>query len=269
MKFVLPITTTIAILLLLITITAIASAQVVEITIIEVLRGRINSVFYDSTVDTVLKATTEFYNTGSAGYSTRIRMDIFNESFNQSENGNDLETSGLLYRGWSKELPMVPGLHETFPIYWYPHNQTGNFIAKVRAYYGDEIVESDDIQFEVKDVPIPEDVFEIKRFRTYETYMKFDLKSSESANNVIIIPSGYPMGWIVEQTKIESINKNDVTRVVIPYKPSLWESAEITISVVTEDSKYFTTKSFALEKETGSLEYIYYIMDSILNLLRL
>lgn len=267
MKLVLPITTTIAILLLLITITAIASAQGVEISIIELLRGKINSVFYDSSVDTVLKATTEFYNTGSAGYSTRIRMDIFNESFNESE--SDLETSGLLYRGWSKELPMVPGLHEIFPIYWYPHDQTGNFIAKVRAYYGDEIVESDEIQFEVKDVPVPEDVFEIKRFRTYETYMKFDLKASESANNVIIIPSGYPMGWIVEQTKIESMNKNDVTRVVIPYEPSLWESAEITMNVVTEDGEYFTSESFALEKETGPREFINYILDSILNLLRL
>lgn len=262
MKFALPL----AILFLLIVMTIVVNAQVVEIKVIQVLRGRISSIFYDSTVDTVLKVTTEFYNIGSAGYRTRIRMDVFDESFNESE--SDLATDGLLYRGWSKELSMVPGLHENFHIYWYPFNVSGNFTANIRAYYGDEILESDEIQFEVKDVPIPEDVFEIKRFRTYDNYIKFDLKASESANNVIIIPSGYPMGWIVEQTKIESIDRNDVKRVVIPYEPSLWESTEITMNIVTEDGKYFTSKFFALEKETSLLEYIHYITDGIMNFLK-
>lgn len=268
MKFVLPI----IILFLLIILITIASAQVVEIKVIEVLRGRISSVLYDSTVDTVLKVTTEFYNIGSAGYRTRIRMDIFDKSLNKTDLESDLESSlesDLLYRGWSKELPMVPGLHENFHIYWYPFNVSGNFTAKIRAYYGDEILESDEIQFEVKNIPIPEAAFEIKRFRTYDNYIKFDLKSTESVTDVIIIPSDYPMGWIVEQTKIESIDKNYVKRVVIPYEPSLWESTEITINIATEDGKYFTSKSFALERETGILEYIHYITDGIMNFLKI
>lgn len=276
MKFILPI----VILSLVITTTIVVSAQMVEVNVIEILRGKISAISYNSTVDKVFKATIEFYNTGSAGYKTRIRMDVFNESLNESLESNLLE-SGLVYRGWSKEISMVPGVRKNFHIYWYPYNVSGNFTAKLRAYYGGEISEFREIQLEVKDVPTPADVFEIKRFRAYDDYVKFDLKIkgsstdsiaepvTEPITNVIILPSDYPMGWIFEQTKIDRMGRNDVKLVVLPYEPSLWEPTNITINVVTEDGKYFTSRSFALEKEAGALKYIHYITDSIMNFFKI
>jgi len=232
------------------------SAQVIKIEVAEVLSGNITSLVYNPSIDTnIFKITTEFFNTGSIGYKARARLDVFSQS-------------GLLYTGWSKEASLVPGIKSSFNIYWFEPNITGNFSGRIRIYYANEIKELE-IKFEIKNFTISQDIFEISDLRTYDNYVKFSLRSSQTVNSVIAFPSKYPLGWIFEQTKIEKLNQNDKISVSLPYQPSLWTPSEVTIAVVTEDGKYYSSKTFILVKEEGLLKYVHYLTDGLRVLLNI
>jgi len=235
---------------------SIANAQLIKVNIAEVLNGNITSLVYNPNMNTNLfKITTEFFNTGSIGYKARARLDIFSQS-------------NLLYTAWSKEASLIPGVKSSFDMYWYEPNMTGNFSGRLRVYYANEIKESE-IRFKIKNFTISQDIFEISDLRTYDNYIKFSLKSPQTLSNVIVFPSKYPLGWIFEQTKIEKLNQNDKISVALPYQPSLWIPNEVTIAVVTEDGKYYSSKTFTLVKEEGLLKYIHYLTDGLRVLLNI
>ena len=228
----------------------------IKVHIAEVLGGNVSSLAYNQTLDTNLfKVTTEFYNTGSVGYNARSRLDIFSQS-------------NLIYTGWSKESSLIPGTRSSYDIYWYEPNTTGDFSAKLRIYYANEIKESE-ISFKIKNFTVSQDIFKISEIRTYDDYIKFSLKSPQSVGNVIVFPSKYPSGWIFEQTKIEKLDENDKVSVSLPYRASLWMPSEVTIAIVTEDGKYYSSKTFSLAKEEGLLKYIHYLTDGLRVLLNI
>lgn len=228
---------------------SIVTAQVIHVDIVETLNVTISAISYPKITNGAFKITTEIFNTGSVGYRARVRLDVFDQH-------------NLLYRGWSSETSLSPGARTSSNIYWYEPNRTGNFKGRLRIYYANEINETE-INFEVRDLPTTQDIFEISDFRTYDDYIKFSLKSPQTVKNIIAFVSDYPIGWIFEQTKIEKLEQNDKISVSIPYQPSLWVPSEITLSIVTEDGKYYSSKSFNLAKEEGFLKYINYLVDAI------
>jgi len=234
---------------------SIVSAQKIDVSIAEDLNVSISSLSYPEINNNIFKLTTELFNRGSIGYKVRERLDVFNQS-------------KVLYTAWSREEPLVPGTRSVFNIYWYEPNKTGNFTGRLRVYYENEIKESE-IEFEVKDLSITQDIFEISNFRTYDDYIKFSLKSPQTVKNVIAFVSDHPMGWIFEQAKIENLDQNDKISVYIPYQASLWTPSEIKVSIVTEDGKYYSSKSFTMVKEGGLIMYINYLIDAIKVLLNI
>lgn len=225
------------------------NAQKIDVEISQILDGKISAISYDKKIKDVFKIKVEFYNTGSLGYRSRIRLDILNNT-------------DLLFTGWSQEKPLKPSDRAVFNVYWYPYNLRGKFTGKIRVYYANEI-KTDDIDVEVKDVSIPIQAIEITDFKTFDDEIEISLKSNETLKNVIIIPSGYPLGWIFEQTKIESMNKDHVKKVWLPYKPSLWEPANVKIEIVTEDGEYYTTKTFSLEREGRLSQFFHDILKPL------
>ena len=219
----------------------------IKVDIDEVLEGNVNTIKYDSIIEDIFKLRLEFSNKGSVNYKTRIRLDIFNKS-------------DLLYTSWSQEEPIYPGGMKNFYVYWYPLNLTGNFTGIIRVYYANEIMELDPIELYVKRTPIPDSSIEILDFKTYENEVEVSFKSSKALDNVIIIPSKYPKGWIFEQTKIEKINENEIQKATLAYKPSLWESKEVKIDIFTEDGKYYTSKTFLMEKEKTNVNILSYFI---------
>ena len=197
----------------------------------------------------VVKFSTEFYNIGSVPYSTRERIFVYNDS-------------DLLFSGWSQEKNFMSGDKKTFDIYWYA-SSLGNYTYKLKFYFGNEINESETKEFQVRDALIPEDVFEMSSFRTYDDHVIFDLKSKSNAQNVIIIPYKYTPGWIFEQKTIDSMKNNTVKTISLPYSPTVWEPATLKLLIVSNNGKYYSEKTVEMKKETGIVAFFYYIWDNL------
>lgn len=197
----------------------------------------------------VVKFSTEFYNTGSIAYNARARIFVYNNS-------------KLIFSGWSQENFLMPGDKKTFDVYWYA-DSLGNYESKLRMYFGNEIVENNKTEFQIDETLIPEDVFEIYNFRTYDNYVIFDIKSKKDATNVIMIPYKYVSGWIFEQKTIENIKKDSIKTIKIPYYPTVWKPSNITLVITNENGKYYSEKTVEMKKETGILKVIYNILDSL------
>lgn len=235
------------IFILLVFLIPLVSAGVVNIGVKMDIRGNISAVFYNIS-NGVLKINPEFYNTGSVAYKARVRLNVLN-------------STDTIFTGWSKEETLMPGERKNFEIYGYIL-RTENIIAKLRVYYGQEI-DQREMKFKVTKNDITEDVFQIKNFRTYDNFIKFQIRSNKSLNNVLIVPKNYMMGWVFEQMKIEKLDENKNIEVVIPYESDVWLSHDMNIDVFTEDGKYYSTFSFNLQKEKGLEKYVNYITDKL------
>lgn len=219
----------------------------ISVNVPENLKGSITLFSYGPFLD-ILKFQTEYYNTGSIAYKARIRIDVFNDS-------------QMVFTGWSDEKSMMPGDRKNFEIYWYT-NSTGNFTAKARVYFANEINE-EELNIEKKVSTFPESIFEIESFRTYDNHVIFDLMAKKDARNVVVIPSNFPLGWIFEQKKIDSINKDEGMTVILHYYPSVWTPQNINLVIASDEGRYSTEKTVELRKETGIQWLFYYIVDGL------
>jgi hypothetical protein len=226
----------------------IAAAILIGISIKMEVQGNVTAVFY-STSNGVFKMTPEFYNTGSVAYKARARLEIIN-------------ATDVIFTGWSKEEVLAPGDRKTFEIYWYSPN-VGKFNTSLRMYYGREVADYATSQIEIKNTQATKDIFKIENFKTYDDYIRFDIKTNQSLNNILIIPSGYITNWVFEQRRIEKIDKYRRTEVVIPYEPTVWIPSQVTIEIVTEDGKYYASRSFELQREVGVWKYVGPVIDKI------
>ncbi|MEM7825064.1 MAG: hypothetical protein QXO27_03785 [Candidatus Aenigmatarchaeota archaeon] len=224
----------------------IVNSAIVEVDIPKYLKGNISSFSYNYSLN-ILKFQVEFYNTGSIAYKTRVRIDILNYS-------------QRVFTGWSEEKTLMPGDRKNFEVYWYT-NSTGNFTASVRSYFANEIFEQK-FNIEKSNSILPEDIFEIKNFRTYDNFVIFDIKTIKDVKNVIVIPSNFPIGWVFEQKKINSIDKNSKKIITIRYYPTVRTRENLTLTIASDEGKYYTEKSFELRKKTGILWLVYYIIDN-------
>jgi hypothetical protein len=223
-----------AILILLLP--SVSYAQVIGVGVSEIMKMEILGLEYNSLIENgePLKVSFEVSNIGSVGYRARIRLDIFNRT-------NPLQTV------WSSEENLPPGVGYHFNVY-YPVNYEGKFKARVRVYYANEIEEVKSFDFQVKKTTPPEKSFSITNFMTYKEEVEFNLKSNETLENILIVPTNCPTGWICEQKKLDKIRENEINKISLYYSPSLWKESGITINVFMEDGKYDTTETFMLQK---------------------
>jgi hypothetical protein len=219
----------------------------IEVDVSKNLKGNISSFSYDYRLN-VMKFDVEFYNTGTVGYESRIRIDVFNGT-------NDIFT------GWGKESILMPGDRKDSEIYWYT-NSTGNFTARIRTYYANEIAE--------KVFPIEKNVssesssiFEIKNFRMYDDFAVFDVSAKDDAKNIIVMPSNFPAGWIFEQGKIDFIKKDSKKTITIQYRPDVWSEKNMGLEITSDDGIYYTKDAVKLEEEHGIIRIFHSIIDKM------
>ena len=211
------------------------------------IKGNISAVFYNVS-NGFLTVNQEFFNSGSVAYKTRIRLDVLN-------------STDVMFTGWSKEETIMPGERKNFEIDWYTP-KTENVVVRLIAYYGKEMTQRE-MKLKIENNQTSEDVIQIKNFRTYDDSVKFQIRSTTPLSNVIIIPENYMMGWVFEQKKIENLNANKNIEVTIPYEPSVWLTHDLNIAAVTEDGRYYSIFLFNLKKEEGFQKYTNYILDKI------
>ncbi len=227
---------------------SIANSSSIEVGVNEGIKGNISSIVYDNNSN-IVKFSIEFYNTGSVGYKTRIKLEV--------SDGNT-----TIFNGWSQEKDFMPGERKSFDIYWY-NNNSGKYFAKLKGYFGNEISEYDKFEFSINISISPEDVFEIKNFRTYDNYMIFDVVSEEDSSNVIIIPYNYPSGWIFEQKDMVNLTKGNPKLVVLNYYPTLWIPSNVSLAIVSDKGSYYTEKTLEMKKIEGLTGLFFYIIDTL------
>lgn len=223
---------------------SLAYAQVVSVGVSEVLKMEILGLEYNSLIENgePLRVSFEVSNTGSVGFTARVRLDILNQS-------------NLLQTVWSNEEAFPPGTDHRFNVYS-PVNLEGRFKARVKVYFANEIEEVKSFDFRVKKVIIPEKPFDIERFRTYNEEIEIRLKSNRTLENVSIVPI-CPIGWICEQKKLDIIKENEIKDIILSYESSLWKESGITIYIFTDDGKYGTTETFIMKKVDSFSQFIH------------
>lgn len=224
--------------------TAVFSSSI-EVGVREVLKGSVLSITYDNSASTV-RFSTEFYNTGSVGYSARLRLRVVQES-------------AIVFEGWSQKKDMGPGDKQNFVIFW-NNNASGNYTADIRAYYGNEIADYKDFDFSVKGTN-SQDAFEMTGMRTYDDHIMLDITGKSNAS-VVIIPTDYTNGWIFEQAKLD-IAENQSRTVMIRYVPTLWSPSTVKIVAASTDGKLYSEKTFGMEKDSSLVGMINSLIDSV------
>lgn len=236
------------IILCILILTKISYSTVIDVDISEEIKNKIILETQNISFN-IVKFSTEVYNTGSIAYSARARIFIYNKD-------------KLIFNGWSQEKKLMAGDKKMFDIYWYA-NSPIKYESKLRIYAGNEIFEGEKKEFQVNETLIPEDIFEIMNFRTYDNYVIFDIKSKKDAKDVVIIPYKYVPGWIFEQKTIEFIKKDSVKTISISYYPTVWEPISLKLAIAAENGKCYSEKALEMEKEEGILKIIYNILDSL------
>ena len=227
---------------------SIVDTSKVEVNVPEVLKGKISSVFFGRISDSgVVKVKLEFNNIGSIPFNSRVRMEIFDQG-------------DMIYTLWSDEVTINPSERKVFDFSSYI-NKVGSFKTKIRIYYGGEVLDYDNVTFEVDDVKPHEDNFEINRLRVSGDYIKFDVECKEDTDNVVIIFSDYPKSWIIEQKNIERLEKNNKSPIKIKYIPISPLDKEISIHVFTDDGNFYKTEKITLKKEAMLNGIINNILD--------
>jgi len=222
------------------------SAGVIEIEVKMKLNGKINF-FSLERKNNVIRAISEFYNSGSVPYKVRARLDV-------------LKNGELIFTGWSEEKDLMPGERKDFEIYWISLEE-GNFESRIRFYFGNEIAEENK-SFRIDYVKAPKDVFLIKNFRCYEDYLRFEIRANQSLDNVIVTVSDYMHGWVFEQVKL-NLTENRNKEVKIRFYPTVWRESLVKINVFTEDGSYYSSSNFYLKKEKGLLKYLHMLYDKL------
>ena len=229
-------------------------AQMIEIGIQEVLQGNISALLYNQTSHLV-HFQVEFFNSGSVDYKARARIDIF-------------KGSRLLYTGWSDEREFWPGARESFDLFWYPSNLSGDFKARIRIYYAGEIAERV-INFSIQQLPKPQSIFQMLDFRTYDEWVKLSIRSQKSVEGVVLIPSGFPRGWVFEQAKLKGLEEGKRKTAYIKYEPAIWRPVEVKIYAISQDGKFVSFQTFKLEREKGLLKYVRFFLDYLKDMLNI
>ncbi len=223
----------------------IIKAQEIDVNVIEIIKINILGLKYNSLIENgePLKASFELFNSGSVGYKARVRLNIYKQN-------------KLMQTLWSSEEDFAPGVNHHFDMYYHV-NLVGSFKVELKVYVADEIRELKSFNFQVKKINPSNNTFNIKDIKTYEEEIEFNLISKNNLENILIIPTNCPLGWICEQKKIEKIKQNEPVEIKLFYKPGLWKENQITINILTEDGKFIKAENFNLKRESTFNQFIH------------
>ncbi len=212
----------------------------IEVNVKGKIGGNIEYFEMNETTDSLQKFVVQWYNSESANCRSRIEFKIYENSYNDS---------AYIKSIWSEVRDMTPGMSNSFEAYWIPQNK-GNYSVKIIVHHCYEIIESDAMNFSVKSLPNREEIIDIEAENVPGRKIRVSLKSDIDMENVIIVPTDYPLGWIFNGERIDKVEAGETITKELEYEPSIWSSENINIQAVSLDGKYSSEKiNFALKEE--------------------
>lgn len=227
-------------LLCLLLIPALVPAFRIEVNVKGTVGGYIEYFEMKETTDSLQKFGLQWYNSQSANCKSRMEFRIYEDEYVESV--------------WSSSKEMLPGVSDYFEAYWLPAKE-GNYSVKIAIHHCQEIVESEPIDFFVESLPNSEDVITMEAKNLPDRKIEVILKSKRDVEDVVIVPSDYPIGWIFAGVKIGEI-KEDVDAVaIVNYEPSVFRDESVTLQAVTLDGKYSSESvNFMVKEEKRFLD---------------
>ena len=212
----------------------------IEVNVKGKIGGNIEYFEMNETTDSLQKFVIQWYNSESANCRSRIEFKIYENSYNESV---------YIKSVWSEERDMTSGMSNSFEAYWVPPNE-GNYSVKINVHHCYEIIESDAMNFSVESLPKREEIIDIEAENIPGRKIQVKLKSDRDMENIVIVPTGYPLGWVFNGKRIEKIKAGETMVRELDYEPSVWNEENINIQAVSLDGKYSSEKiDFALKEE--------------------
>jgi len=217
-----------------------AYALQVKTEIVGLVGGYMDYVDYDTNVkDGPQEFTINWINTGSVGCRMRFRFDITNA--NKS-----------IDSAWSNELPIDAGASGLFHAYWKP-NESGAYTARIRIYQCRTIKDGPEFNFTaVVSGAGGENPFNISVDNDMES-IKLKVRSGRDFEKLIVVPEGYPIGWVVESADL-NLTKDEEKTVVLGYFPEIWKPADVSFLVTTPDGAYSQRLTYKLQDRSGGYD---------------
>jgi hypothetical protein len=226
---------------------SLTKALIIKLTVAPRIEGNLNFFNFSNEIP-ISNLQVYWENTGSVGCKVRARAEFFRED-------------ELKYVAWSQAKEVWPGalavlnsfvtlpegnysfhlfIHHcylTFDKGWYN-------ITFTNSYLGSGI--------------------EVKFFKTFKNNLELKIKNNaDKVENLVIIPTSYPFGWIFESAIIEEIEKGEEKTVRINYEPSIWQEENVTLVIGNLEGKVFLEKTFEMKLEKSFFEKFYEFIESI------
>jgi hypothetical protein len=197
-----------------------ASALMINVTVAGEIGGHVDYIEMKEALDgEVQHFMLNWYNTKSVGCDTRMRIDM------HDVDGKYVDTA------WSDSAVLEPGEQLDFHIYWYPKKE-GHYNPALKIYTCQEVITQEIAGFDVLSLPSPENTITMEAENT-DDGIKLTLTSDSDIDNVVVVPTKYPFGWVFESTHVDFLKAGESRIVFMEYAPSRWKEEKVTLRAVS------------------------------------
>lgn len=201
----------------------------VNVYVSDLIDGRMPYVDMPAAVNnTPQKFTVTWENTGSIGCSFRLRADI-----SRRIDGELVP----VYVSWSRAVPIEPGGAGNLEAFWYP-NQSGDYFVETSLYYCNVLSSGPSANFSVKADRVVSSLPSTIRTENSLDYVDFIVNPTEDISSLAIVPTAYPVGWVVESGGFSGLQKGKDNRLRLGYSAQIWKPLNVSFDVISSDGRY-------------------------------
>ncbi|MBN2518299.1 MAG: hypothetical protein JXB14_05620 [Candidatus Altiarchaeota archaeon] len=169
-------------------------------------------------------------NTGSVGCDVVLRTDVY---------AKEAEKKSHVYTAWSESTPIESGATGNIEAYWLP-GEPGEYEANLSIILCNNFLQvlQANISINESQGTFEKAPFEVLRVENDEKQVEFEVKSEEDLEELIIIPTKYPLGWRVDSKAFRNIGGDEPKILSLDYEPGIKGEKEITFELLANGGKY-------------------------------
>ena len=185
----------------------------------------------------VQKFDVRWENMGSVNCLSRARID-----FHEVEGNGSL--GGRVYTSWSSQEPLMAGESHEWELY--SALPAGSYAAVLRIYHCNEIADQEPYFFNVSGGGEPEDRLYIEVAGAHREYIDVIVSSPSGAGGVVVLPAGYPSGWIFQAGYAGDISPGGTATARLEFVPVRTDGAAISLRAVSGDGSAYGEGEFSV-----------------------
>lgn len=187
------------------------------------------------TPDSPKSVAVEAQNTGSKSFTGRIRLDV------------STVQNRTIFRTWSDVIQLTPGSRTSHRLWFYRPHHNGTLTASVVLHHGiDRVTESFTVNTTVRDT---RNGFELHTLRARKNSIRAVITVPNDVDAFTVTVDDASTRRYAQQRVRPS---GDRTTVTVPYHPTIQDTAETTITIMSMDGRYHYTAKRTVTRKTGT-----------------